>query len=167
VLKFQDGTICLVGAVLTYGRHIKSLDLGVLGKGRFMARTMNISTMYTGKLTRITLSLTAALSFMAGFAQVAAAQQADVVQPQQIFQDQENRDPFSGRGGNQAGSVMDLVHRAQQAGSLSYEDFQSQQQENLDSVTAGFREAQKKRLSGSQTPPVVAPSPAPTSQSPL
>jgi len=132
-----------------------------------MARTMNISTMYTRKLTQITLSLTAAIGLVVGLSQSASAEQVDVAKPQDIFQEQQNSDPFSGRGGNQAGSVMDLVHRAQQAGSISYEDFQSQQQENLDSVTAGFREAQKKRLSGSQTPPVVAPSPVPAGQSPL
>ncbi|HEY9896142.1 MAG TPA: hypothetical protein V6D34_12155 [Candidatus Sericytochromatia bacterium] len=128
---------------------------------------MNISTMYTRKLTQITLSLTAAIGLVVGLSQSASAEQVDVAKPQDIFQEQQNSDPFSGRGGNQAGSVMDLVHRAQQAGSISYEDFQSQQQENLDSVTAGFREAQKKRLSGSQTPPVVAPSPVPAGQSPL
>jgi hypothetical protein len=132
-----------------------------------MARTMNISTMYTRKLTQVTLSLTAMIGLVAGLSQSASAEEVNVAQPQDIFQDQQNNDPFSGRSGNQASSVMDLVHRAQQAGSLSYEDFQSQQQENLDSATAGFREAQKKRLSGSQTPPVVAPSPVPTGQSPL
>ena len=122
-----------------------------------MARTMNISTMYTRKLTQITLSLTAAIGLVVGLSQSASAEQVDVAKPQDIFQDQQNSDPFSGRGGNQAGSVMDLVHRAQQAGSLSYEDFQSQQQENLDEATASFRAAQQKRLSGSQISPAIDP----------
>ena len=87
----------------------------------------------------IALSIVATIGLVAGFSQAASAQQANVAQPQQIFNDQQNRDPFSSRGSDQSGGVMDLVHRAIQAGSLSSEDFQNQQQENLDSATAGFR----------------------------
>ena len=126
-----------------------------------MARTTKISTLLASKPTQLTLGLVAAIGFIAGSSHLASAQQAAVAQPQQIFQDQQNRDPFSSRGGDQAGGVMDLVHRAIQAGSLSNEDFSSQQQENLDSAAADFRAAQQRRLGGSQTTkPVTAPSAA-------
>ena len=122
-----------------------------------MARTTKTSIMYTRKLNQNTLCLVMAIGLLAGLAQSALAQETQVAKPQEIFQDQQNRDPFSNRGGDQAGGVMDLVHRAMQAGSLSSEDFQGQQQENLDSATASFREAQQKRLGGSQTAPAIAP----------
>lgn len=122
-----------------------------------MARTINIPTAYTRKLTQTTLGLVVALGLVAGLSQAVSAQQAEVVKPQEIFQDQQDSNPFSGRSGNQGSSVLDLVHRAIQAGSLSSEDFQSQQQENLDSATADFRAAQQKRLGSSQTIPAIAP----------
>lgn len=126
-----------------------------------MARTMQTSM--TRKRNQITLGFMAAIGLVTGIVQSASAQdatlaqQSEVAQPQQIFNDQQNRDPFSNRGGDQAGGVMDLVHRAMQAGSLSSEDFQSQQQENLDGATADFRAAQQKRLGGSPIAPAIAP----------
>jgi hypothetical protein len=130
-------------------------------KDIFMARTMKNSTLFAVKPTQLTLGFMAAIGLITGFSHSASAQQAPVAQPQEIFQDQQNRDPFSGRGSDQAGGVMDLVHRAMQAGSLSTEDFYGEQKENLDSATADFRAAQQKRLNGSQpattTPPSVVP----------
>jgi hypothetical protein len=118
-----------------------------------MTGTMKLFMMR--KPAQLTLSFLVVSGVMAGLSSAALAQEANIAQPQQIFQDQQNRDPFSGRGSDQAGGVMDLVHRAMQAGSLSNEDFYDQQKENFDSATAGFREAQKQRLSGSQTSPSV------------
>jgi hypothetical protein len=120
-----------------------------LGKGRFMAKTTQVSTLFSYQPTQLMLGFMAAIGLMVSVAHSASAQQAaDVPQPQQIFQDQQNRDPFSGRGSDQAGGVMDLVHRAMQAGSLSNEDFYNQQTENLDSAAADFRAAQQQRLNG-------------------
>ncbi|MBW4474406.1 MAG: hypothetical protein KME45_29125 [Stenomitos rutilans HA7619-LM2] len=99
----------------------------------------------------------AAIGLVIGVSQAALAQEVQPAQPQQIFQDQQTRDPFSSRGNDQTGGVMDLIHRAMQAGSTSNEDFVGEQQENLDSATAAFREAQKKRLTGTSTPPVATP----------
>lgn len=124
-----------------------------------MAGTMKILTICQS--TQLTLGFMTVSVLMAGLPSAASAQQAGSAQPQQIFQDQQNRDPFSGRGNDQAGGVMDLVHRAMQAGSLSSEDFYGQQKENLDSAAASFRAAQKQRLTDSQTAPVAAPTTAP------
>lgn len=123
-----------------------------------MAGTMKILTIR--QLTPLTLGFLTVSGLIAGFSSTASAQQAGTAQPQQIFQDQQNRDPFSGRGNDQAGGVMDLVHRAMQAGSLSSEDFYGEQKENLDSAAATFRAAQKQRLTGSQTAPMAAPTTA-------
>lgn len=135
---------------------------------RCMARTKH-SVVFAGKSSPITLGFLAAIGLVVGGSQSALAQVAPVTQPQsiapqsiappqQIFQDQQNRDPFSSRGGDQAGGVMDLVHRAMQAGSISNEDFVTEQQENLDSATAAFRAAQQKRLTGTPTAPIATPS---------
>ncbi len=133
-----------------------------------MKLTTRIATTRTGKPAHLALSLLAAIGLAAGFASAASAQDVDVAQPQQIFNDQDSRNPFSNRGSDQAGGVMDLVHRAMQAGSsLSPEDFYNQQQENLDSAAADFRAAQQQRLGGKvkpapSTPTAVSPTPPPT-----
>ncbi|PSB27844.1 hypothetical protein [Stenomitos frigidus] len=120
-----------------------------------MARTTKVSTLLACHPARVTLGFVAAIGLIASFSHSASAQQANVAQPQQIFQDQQNRDPFSSRGNDQAGGVMDLVHRAMQAGSLSNEDFYNQQTENLDSATADFRAAQQQRLKGAPAVPAT------------
>lgn len=121
-----------------------------------MARTTKVSTVFACKLTQFTLGFAAAIGLMTGFSHSASAQQEGVAQPQEIFQDGQTRDPFSGRGSDQSGGVMDLVHRAMQAGSTSNEDFYGQQKENLDSAAADFRAAQQQRLNSPQTAPATA-----------
>lgn len=122
-----------------------------------MARTKQ-SMAHTGVSHRITLLSIAAIGLLVGVSEAASAQDASIAQPQQIFQDQQTRDPFSNRGSDQSGGVMDLIHRAMQAGGTSSEDFVSGQQENLDSATEAFRAAQQKRLSGTPTTPTATPS---------
>ncbi|XGV98970.1 MAG: hypothetical protein ACAF41_08505 [Leptolyngbya sp. BL-A-14] len=113
-----------------------------------------ISMTDAGKPRNIALLLLASIGLVVGLSRTALADETTVAQPQQIFEDQQSRDPFSGRGNDQVGGVMDLIHRAQQAGSLSSEDFLSEQQENLNSAAAAFRAAQQKRLNSPQTAPV-------------
>ncbi len=125
-----------------------------------MGRTTKISkfsAMHRSKQAPIVLGLLAAIGLVVSVSSAASAQ--EVATPQQIFQDQ-NRDPFSNRGGDQAGGVTDLIHRAMQAGSLSNEDFYDQQKENLDSAAAEFRAAQQKRL-------ISQPSATPSTSSPV
>lgn len=131
------------------------VQIGVDGE-HFMGRTKQ-SMAYTLVLRPLTLVSIATISLVVGASQAASAQGAPIAQPQQIFQDQQTRDPFSSRGSDQSGGVMDLIHRAMQAGSTSNEDFASEQQDNLDAATAAFREAQKKRLTGTPTPSSVTP----------
>ena len=141
-----------------------SSQVTVLGKRRLMAKTTQVSTVFSYQPTQLMLGLTAAIGLMVSVAHSASAQQAaGAAQPQQIFQDQQNRDPFSSRGSDQSGGVMDLVHRAMQAGSLSNEDFYDQQKENVDSAAADFRAAQQRRLNGT---PASAPSAASSTPSP-
>lgn len=132
---------------------------------RFMGRTTRLSKclrLSRPKSAQIALGYLSAIGLLVSVSHPATAQEATTT-PQQIFEDQ-NRDPFSNRGGDQAGGVMDLVHRAMQAGSLSNEDFYNQQKENLDSAAADFRAAQQRRLNGQpSTPPTpVAPTAVPT-----
>jgi hypothetical protein len=65
-------------------------------------------------------------------------------------------DPFSDRGNGQSG-VFDLIHRAMQNGGKSFEDFSSEQSENLDSEAAQFRKQQlellRQRQQAEQTTP--------------
>lgn len=116
-----------------------------------------ISMGFASKPFHAALLFLASVGLVVGMSHTAAAQEATIAQPQQVFQDQQNRDPFSSRGNDQVGGVMDLIHRVQQAGSLSSEDFANEQQENLDSATAAFRKAQQRRLTDSQPTPGADP----------
>jgi hypothetical protein len=105
-----------------------------------------------------------------GFATlVAAPTMAQAVNNADALKDfkTESTDPFSNRGGDNYGSMFDLMHRIMQ-GSPDSEAFKAQQQENLDSAAANFKELQRQRLlqqnaSGQQantpspTTPVVTP----------
>jgi hypothetical protein len=134
---------------------VVNVQISVDGE-HFMARTKQ-STAHTSVSQPITLLSIAVIGFLVGVSQTASAQDASIAQPQQIFQDQQTRDPFSNRGSDQSGGVMDLIHRAMQAGGTSNEDFVSGQQENLDSATEAFRAAQQKRLTGTPTAPAATP----------
>lgn len=99
----------------------------------------------------------AALALPAG----AQLQPRTAPSPLEDLQNQGSSDPFSSRGGEQMNTVMDIIHRAIQSPSQSFEDFSASQRENLDDATKQFQELQRQRLQQRQpvAPPAVPTAP--------
>jgi hypothetical protein len=87
-----------------------------------------------------------------------ALAQIGTPQPLADFQDKDNPDPFSSRGGGQADSMFNLIHRAIQGPTKSVDEFNSEQRESLDSAAEEFRARQAELLRGN---PTASPAPAP------
>jgi hypothetical protein len=110
----------------------------------------------------VSLSILAGASLASFSIATTVFAQTTTPQPLADFQEQDNKDPFSSRGSGQGSSMFNLIHRAIQGPSKSAEDFNSEQQENLDSAAEEFRARQmellrNKPLVPSATPPVVTP----------
>lgn len=77
-------------------------------------------------------------------------------QPLQDWDNQESRDPFSGKtdGGGASFSVMEMIHRANLGSSRTLGEFAEEQNENLDDAAAQFRRQQRERL---QIPTQIVP----------
>ena len=69
---------------------------------------------------------------------------------------QKEGDPIYG-GTGQSFSVFDLIHRSNLGGNRSYEDFVTEQKDNLDEATAQFRSRQRERLQIPAQPGVAKP----------
>lgn len=77
-------------------------------------------------------------------------------QPLQDWDNQESRDPFSGKtdGGNASFSVMDMIHQSKLGPSRTLDEFREEQEESLDDAAAQFRRQQRERL---QVPARIVP----------
>jgi len=112
---------------------------------------------------QLSLSVLAAIAMALGATKHASAQTANV--PPLVGAQNESSDPFSNRGNSQSNGIFDLIHRAMQSGSVSNDDFRTEQNDNLDSATAEFRAKQLERLRNQQrqqTTPETSTTPAAT-----
>ncbi len=107
------------------------------------------------------LSLLAFVGFAVGSVQPVFAQfGSSTPQPLEDLQNPNRGDIFSNRGGNQTGSMLDIIHRAIQGQGRSLEEYTEEQRENLDSAAEEFLKLRQQRL-GNQTPtPPTTPTPA-------
>jgi hypothetical protein len=105
------------------------------------------------------LSVLLTTGCLIGLAPQAFAQTTDS-KPSDIFQDQNQTDPFSSRGTGQAGSMLDIVNRAILGPSRSSQEYGEAQRENLDDAAAQFRKQQQQRLQNQQPEGTATPVPA-------
>jgi len=107
---------------------------------------------------QLSLGAFVAIAVSLGATQIASAQTTNA--PPLVGTQNESNDPFSNRGGNQSTGVFDIIHRAMQGGSVSSDDFRTQQKDNLDSATADFRAQQQERLRKQQQQQATSETPA-------
>ncbi|UBF27565.1 hypothetical protein K9N68_06455 [Kovacikia minuta CCNUW1] len=118
--------------------------------------------LFIRKPTVALFSVLVAAGSLVGLAQETLAQTPGS-KPADIFQDPNQSDPFSSRGGNQSGSMLDIVNRAILGPSRSAQEYGEEQRESLDDAAVQFRKQQQERLQnrpsgGTETPsPTTAP----------
>jgi hypothetical protein len=83
------------------------------------------------------------------------------VDPLQDLNSEENGDPFSGNNEGNSYGVFDLIHRARLGSGPNLEDYNSDQNQKLNTAAAEFRKKQRERLQVQQqatpTNPVATP----------
>lgn len=112
------------------------------------------------RLSSVSLGILAAGSMAILGGATPAVAQTGTPQPLADFKNQDSTDPFSSRGSGQADSMFNLIHRAIQGPSKSVDEFNSEQQESLDSAAAQFRARQAELLRGN-APAATSPAPVP------
>lgn len=88
------------------------------------------------------------------------AQTTDV-NPLQDLNSEENSDPFSGNNGGNSFGIFDLIHRAKLGNGPNLDDYNSDQNQKLNTAAAEFRKKQQERFQVQQqatpTNPVATP----------
>lgn len=88
------------------------------------------------------------------------AQTTDV-NPLQDLNSEENSDPFSGNNGGNSFGIFDLIHRAKLGNGPNLDDYNSDQNQKLNTAAAEFRKKQRERFQVQQqatpTNPVATP----------
>lgn len=89
--------------------------------------------------------------------------QVNSANPQEIFAPERNSDPFSSRNTDNSMGVFDLIHRAQLGSMRDPSEYATEQDQNINSAAAAFRERQRQLIQQPRQPqtPVNA-VPAPT-----
>lgn len=101
----------------------------------------------------VAIATTSALTSQPASAQVVNENQSNQ-SPQDFISPQNERDSFTGAAPGQGFNVFDLMHRAQTRGSISSDEFLSEQGANLDRAVADFHRQQQQLLRSNQQPGV-------------
>lgn len=72
--------------------------------------------------------------------------QVNSANPQEIFESERNRDPFSSQSTSDSMGVFDLIHRAQLGTMRDPSEYATEQNQSINDAAAAFRERQRQLI---------------------
>jgi hypothetical protein len=110
---------------------------------------------------QITLGTMAGIGLALLLPQASLAQVPNSADPQEIFRTERNSDPFSSQNANDSWGMFDLIHRAQLGTTRDPYEYANEQNQNLNSAAAAFRERQRQLMQQSNQQPATPANSAP------